>query len=841
MARFPQGWSALILCLSAFAVTAQAPPESYRVVVRYRIDADREGRVLQFRELNEYLKSVGFVADARENAHLDAFDPTADRLEGTVPASRAGSLLGDPRVLTIAVEPSNAPKDKPAVAQISCVIREGLPAEQQRQLHEQTVARLGQLGFRENVAYDHLGFTRIRGRIPGAVLPQLVKDVRGLPAGWFTPTDSKEDLPLPIRGINPIRIVEWMPNAPDTLTALPAELAKGKFGADLVKALADADGGEKPIRIEMLFDGPPSFSAREIADRVTLASPSAVLEGIVGQSAVIRVGKSKDAPGLANLPEVKSLRTARAISETTSPSTPAAAKPIRGLKSLHERGWTGKNIRVAIIATGFPDRETIGGSTALLDLSGELSRDLQPATADPRHPGSGTATALAVRAAAPDAELLLVRIDPYAFHQLMTVASAATGVSDSQALQIRLKELTEDSNGLMERRKVVMDEYVQAMRNISDDEKPTQRREAAKKGYDKLKADEAMFQERWTRYREIRNGLTALSATPVIVNTVVSEVGQPHDGLSALNAIINEEFTPKPARSAIKTVSQRKLPVWIQAAGTQSDSIWAGPFLDRDGNGVMEFSATPVGGPWTSELNFLTPLKANDSIRITAQWREPIDADTGVDDSQFPLTLRLVRQIDPTGKTARMDEMIDIAKASSPPVRIHRTDSAAVFEQTLDVVIPVDGTFALRVEGKAVDTLRPGRLPAMQLSPRIMVAPNNAATAAAGSVRFARALANSVGVGIPGETASVITVGMAHGQNGAGPGITRFPKPDVVAPARVGGSPVGGSAISAGYVGGTVACLAHAGYRPKNLPQVLGIAPGSDLQLTDVFLSAIGR
>lgn len=840
MARLPQGWSALILCLSAIAATAQSPPESYRVVIRYRIDADREGRVLQFRELNGYLKSVGFVADARENAHLDAFDPTADRLEGTVPANKAGSLLGDPRVLTIAVEPSNAPKEKPAVVQISCGIRDGLPPEQQRQLHEQTVARLGQLGFRENVAYDHLGFTRIRGRLPGAVLPQLVKDVRSLPAGWFAPADSKEDLPLPIRGINPIRSVEWMPNAPDTLATLPADLAKGKFSADLVKALADAEGGDKPIRIEMLFDGPPSFRAREIADRVTLASPSAILEGIVGQSAVIRVGKAKDAPGLANLPEVKSLRTARAISETTASST-AAAQPIQGLKSLHERGWTGKTIRVAILATGFPDREKIGGSAALLDLSGELSRDLQPATADPRHPGTGTAAALAVRAAAPDAELLLVRIDPYAFHQLLTVASATTGITDSEALQIRLRELTDDSNVLEERRKVVMDEYAQAMRNISDDEKPTQRREAAKKAYDKLKADEATFQERWSRYRNIRNGLTALSATPVIVNTVVSQVGQPHDGLSALNAIISEDFSPKPARSAIKAVTQRKLPVWIQAAGTQGDSIWAGPFLDRDGNGVMEFSPAPIAGQWTSELNFLAPLKANASIRISAQWREPIDADTGVDDSQFPLTLRLVRQIDPTGKTARADEMIDIAQASGIPVRIHRTDSAAVFEQTLDVVIPTDGTYALRVEGKAVDTLRPGRLPKMQLSPRIMVTANDAATAAAGSVRFARPLANSVGVGIPGESTSVITVGMADGQAGAGPGITRLAKPDLLAPARVGGSPVGGSAVSAGYVGGTVACLAGAGYRPKNLPQVLGIAPGSDLQLTDVFLSAIGR
>jgi hypothetical protein len=825
MARVPCGWTALALGLLAGPLFAQ--PASYRVVVRYSIDADRTGRIEQFRELQAFLKENGFVAAAKENAHLDAFDPTADRFEGTVPADRAIRLLADVRIKSMLLEPANAPNEKPAVAQISVVLPFGLGLEQQRQLHEQVVARLGLLGFRESIAYDHVNYTRVRGSLPSGAFASLIKDLRNLPAGWFAPAGSKDELPLPIRVTNPIRIVEWLPGAPETGSTLPPDAARGKFAGDLVAAMADPAGKDKPIRVEMLFDGVPNFFGREIADRVALVCPSGQLEGIAGQSAVVRVGKMADAPGLANLPEVKSLRLPRAVRETAQPGTAAASK-IVGLDQLHARGLTGQAVRVAVVATGFPSWDTITGKRSYVDLTGELATSLEASAATG---GTGTATALAVRAAAQNAELLLVRIDPFAFHQLITVAKASAGSSDSDALQVRLGELTRDSNQLGERRKVVMEEYAAALRNIGDDEKPTLRRAAAKAAFDKLKADEAAFQARYQRYTAIRNGLALLSGTAVVVNTVVSEVGQPHDGLSSLNAAIGEAFTPKPQRSAIRPNASRPMPVWVQAAGDAASTVWAGPFLDDDGNGAMEF-APPSGKRYVAELAFLSQsgkpaIATGTAIRITAQWREPIDPDAGIETSQFPLVLKLLKQF------GNGDEFTEVARAAGVPVRIHKTASAAVFEQTLSFAVPADGRFALRVEGRTSDSIRASRMPSMQVTPRIVIEGAN--------VVFEANPAKSVGVGIPGESTSVITVGTATSQKGAGPGITLLAKPDVLAPAAVAGSPVVGSAVAAGHVGGTVACLAGAGYRPKNLPQTLGIAAGSELKLTDVFLRALPR
>lgn len=851
MARIPaRGLAALVLAFSAIPAVAQvaAPPkpESYNVVIRYRIEADRDGRVLQFREMLASLKAAGFVQADKEDAHLDALDPSADRLEGTVKGSTATQLLTDPRVLSILLNPAKAPAAA-AVTQISATLPGGLFVEQQQRLHTQTVSQLEKLGFRENTGYDHQGFTRVRGAIPSNVVSSLIKDLRSLPSGWFAPAASRSEMPLPFRNVNPLRIVEVLPTAPDAEAAVVVDQGKGKLAADIAKIASDPAMKDQAARVEILLNNVPAGGVRELIDRINLVAPSAKMEGFTGQAAIVRLNKSQEATDLGRLPEVRHVRLPRAISETGyAGSLPTASDPLisTGIKKLHDRGFTGAGVKVVVIATGFPGIAM--NSSNVLDLTAELSPTVEPLPMDPRHPGTGTAAAMAVRAAAPSADLILVRIDPYSFHQLITIARAATGYPDSEAMQTRLLELTRESAQLGERRKVVMEEYSTAMNNISDDDKPTKRREAAKKSYESLKADETKFTAKFDRFKAIRAGLYNLASAAVIVNTVVSEVGQPHDGLSALNAVIGNQFAAKPQRSAIRPNREPPPPVWVQAAGNAAQSVWSGPFTDTDGNGVMEFAAGAPKGLWTSELNFLalygadgkgnSTLGANSTIRITAQWREPIDPDSGMESSQHPLTLKLLRQFDATGKTAASDELIEVARASSTPVRIFTTASAAVFEQTLEVKLPTDGRYALRVEGRNSASLRPSQMPSSEITPRIVVEAGDAATAAKGLIGFESITAKQVGVGIPGESTLVTTVGTPISQKGAGPGITLLPKPDVTAPASGPDGKTIGSTVSAGYVGGAMACLASSGMRPKNLPQTLGIPPGSELQFTDMFL-----
>lgn len=847
------GFLLLVLGLSLTPANAQVPappkPDSYKATIRYRIVADRDGRVLQYREMLAHLKANGFVPTPKEDDHLDAFDPVADRLEGTVASPTASKLLDDPRVQTILLEPANAAAGGDKV-QIEATLGGGLQLEQQLQLHSQAVTQLGKMGFRENIGYDHRGYTRIRGAIPGNVVSLLVKDLRSLPAGWFAPTVSRTELPLPIQATNPLRIVEVLATAPDASGTVAVEVGKGKLGADLVKWLADPANKDKPARVELLLEDLPNGGLRELADRLALVADTASLEGFTGQAVIARVEKSQQINELTRLPEVRHIRTLRAMTETVRPGTSGDSSnwlTATGIDRLHARGLRGTGIKVVVVATGFPGRAA--SASPVLDLTAELSPTLESMPADPRHPGAGTDTERAIRLTAPAAEIVAVRIDPHGFHQLGTIAHAVTGLPGSEALRSRLAELTRQSASLGERRKVVMEEYTAALRNISDEDKPLKRRESAQKAYNELRKDESAFTLRFERYRALQAGLQSLGNAAVVVNTVVSEVGHPYDGLSELNRIIEEKYTAKPLRSAIRPDDNPPRPVWVQAAGDAVGTIWAGPFADADGNSIMEFAAVTPKGQWTPELNFLTfrgkdgksvsEIPAGRVVRINVQWREPIDRDVGQTYSQFPLTLSLLRQIDPRGKTAAADELIEVARTGEAPVRIDMTATSAVFEQTLTVALPTSGRYALRVVGRS-PAARRGKPIQFEVTPRIVV-DTGGATAAAGHFELESVAPSLVGVGIPGESTNVTTVGVKGGQTGAGPGLTLLAKPNLYAPASVAGGSVHGSAIAAGYTGGVLACLAEAGIRPRNLPRALGLTLGAELKFTDEFLQNLPK
>src|SRR5207237_1390583 len=84
--------------------------------------------------------------------------------------------------------------------------------------------------------------------------------------------------------------------------------------------------------------------------------------------------------------------------------------------------------------------------------------------------------------AAPDSQLILVRVEPTALHQLETVARSVAGDPGySEALQSRSGELVARGESLATRRTAVTEEYRLAFADLSDEEGPTKRRAAAKR------------------------------------------------------------------------------------------------------------------------------------------------------------------------------------------------------------------------------------------------------------------------------------------------------------------------------------------------------------------------
>jgi hypothetical protein len=849
-------------------------PQSYHVDLRYDIRAGQDERIRQYRAMTEHLDRLGFVADPREDADLDAFDPTAVRMSGMIPATNAARILEDPRIRTILLTPSGMtlPDDPAAPVQIRITLPGGLERGEQLQLHAQAVAQLARLGFQENVGYDHRGYTLIRGAIPASKVPLLLRDLRDLPGGWFAADTPRDELPLPLRNVLPVRIVEVLPDVEGLQPPLPITPAVGKLTPDLRNVLADPASQDRPLRVEAILTGTVGEFTAAFQLHLRRVLPGAALEGVVGDVVAVRLATGADLAKFAEFEEVAVIRlpqtavtTVRpAPANVTAPTTEQVLASTR-VNELHARGYRGAGVRVAIIGTDFPGLNDLIGkqlpqTTRFIDMTAALTPTVEPIPSAPDAPVTGIETALAVHAAAPDAELTLIRIDPSALYQLMTVARHVAGERGASiAMQSLGIELQAEAEDLARIREDVLAEYTQAFADLRDDEGPARRREAAQQAVARLLANERALATKVARFLALRDELDRLAGITVIVNTLVWESGFPHDGLSAISQVIDERFISRPTRTALTAERLQPPPVWVQAGSDSVGSVWAGPFLDADGNGVMEFALAgtkPPEGLWTTELNFLGAMGADGQVsdltegtrlRFTIQWREPLPLDPAQPAPVFVPHLRLLRQLDPTGTQTASDEMTEVARSEGIPIRIQLNPASAIYEQMLEVTLPATGRYALRIEGS---TTARGSLPGLnrtiEVQPRLFV---RSLGAGGGQPVFTTFAPRSAGVGVPGDSSAALTIGFASGTNGTtpggltgtGPGVNLRVKPDLLAPGImvVNGEGRLGSGVAAGYAGGVSASLVGAGVRPTNLIRTFGIQPGKPLVLPTEWIQTL--
>jgi hypothetical protein len=847
---------------AAGQVKYPAKPEKYRVDFRYKLPAGRDARVPEFRELSTALKKLGFVPDERDDAELDQFDPTAERLGGVLPSASAMELLNLSAIKTIVLrdEKSQLSEDAQKLVQIRATISTGLDPAQQQLFHEQVQAQLGRVGFQPLSGFDHQNFSLLRGSIPSGKVAELLRDLRDQPSGWFLSEVPRDQLNPPLRDVLPIRLVELLPDidfgpvaAP--LSAVPEKLQANNYNRDLQAYLSDTANDGKPMRVELVFLSPVPDGAIALRDSLRLLAPTSQLEGVYGSIAVVSVKNLTDLPTLSKFANVVSLRLPRLAADQPNPST--ASPPIANslaasnLSQLHAIGYQGDRTRVVVLATDFAGlKQQIGtklpADTELIDLTAELSASLEP-----RPLGGdtlGTECALAVQASAPLAKLILVRLDPIAVHQLITVGKATLGnTTPSIALQNQRERMIAEAERLAIERDIANEEYRKAFNDLSDDEKPTKRREAAIATVKKIQEFEKAFKAKFDRLTLLGSQLAKLRGADVVVNTLVWEDGYAHDSLSDISTFIERNLTALPTRSGVRAMKASKLPVWVQTGSSSLGSAWAGSFLDSDGNGTMEFA--PPGtkltaGTWSPELNFLSlvppdgrptdTLTTGGKIRVSIQWREPRGSENDLgNDANFLFSLNLLRQIDPTGTKAASDDLTVVAKTSTKPVMLLRTMNSAVFEQVLEVTLPSDGRYALRVDGRKSPYMIAASRQQFELNPRIFVSANDAATAAKGRVVFQTYRPQMSGVAIPGDARRAVTVGVRGGLMGAGPGMVLHTKPDINV--EDGQSP----AAATGLVAGAAACLAEAGVESGGVLRMLTPKPGATLFLEPTWLATL--
>jgi hypothetical protein len=679
-------------------------------------------------------------------------------------------------------------------------------------------------------------------------------------------------LPVPLRDRNPLRWAEVLPItefAPPFVAApvLPVQL---KYSADLRAALLDPALRNAPIRVEVMFH--TRFDDLEgLRALVQGRYAGSILEGVIGNVATIWLTRASLVETVSNEPGVLGVRLPRQASETIGAGPAGKGVPladaIKGarLDELHKLGYTGAGMKVILIGTDFTGVEKDIGTqlpkrTKIVDLTTELAPELLPAKGEPARLGTGLVAARALAAVAPEAELILVRIDSGSYFHLYTIVRLARGELEyTDALQVRMAELATRSGQLDRDKKAAIDAYKAAFSDLSDNEVAVALRKKTKADLDAVFVREKALAVLIERFNTYQKELSALAGANLIVNTLVWESGYPLDGLNEFAGALDKLAAQKQP-FVVKVAAPRKEPlVWVQAASNAGASVWGGPFVDANGDGLMEFvpfNAKLPADNWTPQLNFLgtrtvggdlSPEIAKDAkLRFVVQWREPADPNfPGGEVPAYPLTLRLLRQMDPTGEKRSSDEMQEVARSVSVPNVIFRTQTYLVYEQMVEYKVPEAGRFALALESPQLsEPLLPALRREVEIAPRVVV---ETVGAAVGEPRAVfRSFTNfTAGVGTPGDALGAVTIGTdaTGSQVGGGTGVLLRAKPDVTGPEFFvfGPQTSTGEGVATAFAGGAATLLLQARATGPNVFQTIGIETGKKLELPAAWLRLVPR
>jgi hypothetical protein len=874
---------------------APPPPPEYDVQARYSIRAATNQRIVQFQEMVRYLESLGFKREPGEED--EPADPFADRLRGRLPSNRVDDFLREPHVRTVLLIPAGMklPENvqQPVLVQIG--LRKIAPSRQQ-ELAAQTRERLSAtLGFVPKTGFDHQGNTRLLGTMPAGKVTELLKDLRGQPAGPLAPETPVTDLPDPIRNVVPIRTAEVLAEPEGVLPSVDAppppepEGPLQKLSPELREIVTvDGDAAQKPTRLEVILTNTPPILDQNWRGAM-LTVPGVMVEGRIGPVVSINAPLVV-ARALAASPDIASVRLPRAA--TVQPTPPLTGTPIdvlaaTGLDRLHGLKYRGAGVRIAVINSDFTGWQTHVGkelpkSTAFIDLTATRSYTIEP-DPQPEEPsaggsGKGTRAALAVRYAAPEAELVLIRVDPSAAYMITDTARYVHGETfRTEGMIARNRELRGDNDRLRMLRERVTDERRASLSDFSQDEEAVKRRQELHAKENDLAAQERLFAERLQRFFQLEDHLLGLRNVRAVVCPLAWDTGYPVDGTGPVARYFDEIFFGQPQpRIPNKPRTPQISAVWLQAAGDTRGQMWTDRFRDTDGNGVMEFA--PVGMPlpvgrWTSELNFLgwqphagertAEIPSGGRVRVALQWTEAHDPDVtpgrdAVDPYRAPIAdLRLVvlRQRDTSGRQVATDDLNIAARSVRLPQLINRSATAATYEHVVEFTVEAAGGYAIRVEGVLPRSTRPlfaPTLPAMErsweLTARLFVESTDAGSRGQGRPVFADFALGLGGLGTPGDAALVRTVGAADNQGrprtytafGAPPGRELLSKPSFLAYDQLSiAAETGGTGQATAFSAGLLASMMSAGVPDSPDLRWLGLSRGDLMRVPPTWLETL--
>ncbi len=736
-------------------VPAPPAPAKYRVTVRYRILSLRDQHVVEYDALVESLRRIGFEFDPplEDLPETDREDRTVNQLTGLIASKNALKLLNIPRIASVLLVPSDfaLPDDPDAPVYVRLELAGGLPMDRQLELSEQVRRLLDFLDFRQAYGADHHGyskkpFTRIVGTVPAGQLNLLVRDLRLYPTDWFEPRMLQDELPSPIRGVNPIRVVEVLPGA-GPLINVAAKTRRGSINLDkidpeLLALTQQKDRQEDIVRIQIIVAGDASREDKSLIISLLQGAPTLVFDGWLGPvvTATIQVDQILT---LAEIPRVSALRPVRFADVHVDPTIHVAgdnrrALNMSGLTELHRRGFRGQAVRLAVIDTDFRgweklrDAGKLSKKTTFVDLVA-TDNELSSITDKIRLPrdtpiGHGTQCALAAQLAAPEAEIVLMRIEAADPYQMVEAVEFFRGQYLSEALKRRGDLLSVLRRNLRAQREELLRQRRVILKNFADEKELELNFGFLGPVMGWLLSDRQLMYQQLAYQEKLENELyQAMDEYLKDVNKYVKlqtpPANAPGKGVTLITCALN--WPDRYPMGTASTLSRwfddqdRKRMLWFQAAGNTRGQSWTGFFRDDNKNGILEFAdaKTPFKpGRWSHEVNFLAwqpweagqlaDLPAGARVRVSLQWREPHDpayylTEGKEDEYLMPLadmSIQVLRQRDPQHKTLPADVFDRVARSRRLPVRLTHQKTYSIYEQNVEFTVNKPGRFAVQIE-----------------------------------------------------------------------------------------------------------------------------------------------
>jgi hypothetical protein len=399
---------------------------------------------------------------------------------------------------------------------------------------------------------------------------------------------------------------------------------------------------------------------------------------------------------------------------------------------------------------------------------------LLPLAATEIEPGIGTRVARALMSQAWTEELLLIRVDPSACHQLQHVARRLRGETwQSPALVARLQELRQVEYEIDRQRPQLLAErrfFLENFRLLPDEVLNDAESRKLRQEFAQLQERQRQFERKqrsyldaMDRWLQLQQRLERLKE----VDTVVVALQWP-DGHPTLPGQLGSlRHLGLPA-----VVPQAATPTWFQAVPNTDASVWTGLFRDTNGDHVMEFAAPPASSgaettrtrsrqrddlnflawqahgwteatekpvekapdsspaflrypPWTRSELLWQELPANlpgmlepMTVKVTVQWREihspdwkrPQDPDH-YREPLIPIELIVLRQRDPTGERLPADAFEVVHRTSGLPDRLENEPRYAIYQIASNFVVSQPDRYAIQVIGHSPTTIFPAEAP----------------------------------------------------------------------------------------------------------------------------------